>query len=251
MRRFRLVCATLALAAAGSAGATAPDDFNALLDEAWEWRLVNFPMFASQLGDRRYNTEWTDSSIEAIERRQAETNAFLQRVYAIDRAALAETDQLNYELFRRSLQDAVDRFKYNGHLIPFYQRGGVQNLDSNTNSLRFTTVRDFDDWLARMGKIDVVIEQTIELAERGRKAGLVSPQVLMQRIPAQIQTQLVDDPEASPFYKVFAEMPSSITEADQERLRAEARDTIANTVLPAYRKLDKYNLTEKNDAPSH
>ena len=240
MRMFRLVCATLALVAAGSAGATASDDFNALLDEAWEWRLANFPMFASQLGDRRYNTEWTDSSIEAVERRQAETNTFLQRVYAIDRAALAETDQLNYELFRRSLQDAVDRFKYNGHLIPFYQRGGVQNLDNSTNSLRFVTVKDYDDWLARMGKVDVVIQQTIDLAERGRKAGMVSPQILMQRIPAQIETQLVDDPEDSPFYKVFAEIPASIPDADQERLRSEARETITKTVLPAYRKLDKY-----------
>ena len=240
MRMFRLLCATLALAAAGSAGATASDDFNTLLDEAWEWRLANFPMFASQLGDRRYNTEWTDSSIEAIERRQAETRAFLQRLYAIDRAALAEIDQLNYELFRRSLQDSVDRFQYNGHLIPFYQRGGVQNLDNSTNSLRFATVKDFDDWIARMGKVDVVIEQTIELAERGRKSGLVSPQILMQRIPAQIGTQLVDDPEASPFYKVFVEMPASIPDDDQERLRAQARETISNTVLPAYRKLDKY-----------
>jgi prolyl oligopeptidase len=62
----------------------------------------------------------------------------------------------------------------------------------------------------------------------------------MQRIPNQIAAQLVEDPEASPFYKVFAEMPDSISDQDQQRLRAAARETIAEIVLPAYRELDKY-----------
>jgi prolyl oligopeptidase len=236
-----VLCTLILILAQGSAAvATAADDFAALLDEVWEWQLAENPMFASQLGDKRYNDRWSDNSLEAIERQQQETRAFLQRIYEIDRSALSETDQLNYELFRRQLQDSVDTSAFSGHLLPFYQRGGVQNLDSNTNSLRFTTVKDYEDWLARLGKIDVVIEQTIALAEKGRKAGMVSPQTLMQRIPAQIAVQLVDDPEASPFYKVFAEMPDDIADEDQERLRALARDTISETVLPAYRKLDKY-----------
>jgi prolyl oligopeptidase len=236
-----VLCTLILILAQGSAAvAAAADDFAALLDEVWEWQLAENPMFASQLGDKRYNDRWSDNSLEAIERQQQETRAFLQRIYEIDRSALSETDQLNYELFRRQLQDSVDTSAFSGHLLPFYQRGGVQNLDSNTNSLRFTTVKDYEDWLARLGKIDVVIEQTIALAEKGRKAGMVSPQTLMQRIPAQIAVQLVDDPEASPFYKVFAEMPDDIADEDQERLRALARDTISETVLPAYRKLDKY-----------
>ena len=189
----------------------------ALLDESWEWQLAENPMFASGLGDKRYNESWSDQSLAAIERRQEETRGFLRRVYAIDRSALSEDGQLNYELFRRQLQDEVDLFKYNGHLLPFYQRGGVQNLDNNTNSLSFKSVEDYEDWLARMSKVDVVIEQAIDLAEKGRKAGLMSPKILMQRMPKQIAAQLVDDPEASPFYKVFAEMPATISDQDQQR----------------------------------
>ncbi|MDH3336646.1 MAG: DUF885 domain-containing protein [Gammaproteobacteria bacterium] len=216
------------------------DDFNNLLDEVWEWRLAEFPMFASQLGDRRYNDRWSDESLEAVARRQRQTREFLQRVYAIDRSELDDENQLNYELFRRLLQDSVDSFAFNDHLLPFSQRGGVQNLDNNTNSLSFATVKDYEDWLARMGKIDVVIEQVIDRAERGRKSGVMSPRILMQRIPDQIAVQLVDDPEASPFNKVFTEMPDSISDDDRKRLRTLARDTISKTVLPAYRKLDRY-----------
>jgi len=240
MQTARLGFATLLFGFALSISAEPAEDFTALLDEVWEWQLAENPMFASQLGDRRYNDRWSDQSVAAIERRQQRTREFLQRVYAIDRSVLGDADQLNYELFRRQLQDNVDAFAFNAHLMPFNQRGGVQNLDNNTNSLSFVTVKDYEDWIARLGKVDVVIKQSIDRAEKGRKSGIMSPKVLMQRIPDQISVQLVEDPETSPFYKVFAEMPDSIPDQEQQRLRALARKTITETILPAYRKLDKY-----------
>ncbi|MEJ2127695.1 MAG: DUF885 domain-containing protein [Woeseiaceae bacterium] len=240
MRTVRVVLCTLILGFTHLSLAGPTEDFHALLDEAWEWQLRESPMMASGLGDRRYNDQWSDNSIAAIERRQQETREFLRRAYEIDRTALSETDQLNHELFRRSLQDDVDQFKFKGYLIPFYQRGGVQNLDSNTSRLRFVTVKDYEDWIARLGKIDVVIAQTIDLADAGIDAGLVSPRILMERIPNQIAAQLVDDAEQSPFWTVFAEMPDSIPAEHQERIRAQARTTIEDTVLPAYRELDEY-----------
>ena len=240
MQIVRIVLCTLVLGLAQASLAGPSEDFEALLDEAWEWQLKENPMMASGLGDRRYNDQWTDNSMQAIQRRQDETREFLRRAYAIDRTALSEDDQLNYELFRRSLQDRVDLFKFDSHLIPFYQRGGVQNLDSNTSRLRFVTVKDYEDWIARLGQVDVVIDQSVDLAEAGRKTGLMSPKILMERIPNQISAQLVDDPEASPFFKVFTEMPDTISDDDQARLRAQARSVIDETVLPAYRELNDY-----------
>lgn len=237
---LRLVLCAIAFGLTQAAVAGPAEDFNALLDEVWEWQLRENPMFASRLGDRRFNDQWSDNSIAAIERRQNETREFLRRVYAIDRSGLGESDQLNYELFRRSLQDRVDQFRFKGHLMPFYQRGGVQNLDSNTSQLRLVSVRDYEDWLGRLGKIDDVISQTIALAEAGRKQGLVSPRILMERIPGQIEVQLVDDPEDSPFYVVFAADNESIDDEDMAHLRAQARTVIEDTVIPAYHELDDY-----------
>ena len=220
--------------------ADAREDFHALLDEAWEWYLAENPMVASRAGDRRYNTEWSDDSLAAIERRHLERRDFLRRVYAIDRAALPEADKLNYELFRRDLQRRVDEHQFSGFLMPFSQRGGVQNLDSQAAYLRFEKVADFEDWLARLDKIDTVVEQTIEVANRGIEQGVVLPRILMERIPDQIAVQLVEDGKDSPFYRTFETMPDSIAAKDQERLRAAAIRTIEDTVVPAYRKLARY-----------
>ena len=216
------------------------EEFEALLDEAWEWQLAENPVFASTLGERRYNDSWPDLSLDAIARRHEQTTVFLQKLYAIDRTRLSDADQLNYELFRRLLQDDLDAHEFGGHLLPFSQRGGIQNLENTTNSLRLETARDFEDWLSRMGKLDVVVEQTISLAEAGRESGLVAPRVLMERIPPQIEAQRVDSAEDSPFYRAFAELPDAIAPAERERLQQHARKTINETVLPAYDRLAGY-----------
>ena len=240
MRIRSLLTLAACLLASQAALADASADFQTLLDEAWEWHLAENPMVASRAGDRRYNKDWSDGSLAAIERRHLERRDFLRRVYAIDRAALPEADKLNYELFRRDLQRRVDEHQFKGYLMPFSQRGGVQNLDSQASYLRFETVGDYEDWLARMDKIDTVVDQTIEVANRGIEQGLVLPRVLMERIPDQVAVQLVDKGEDSPFYRTFEAMPDAIGQKDQQRLRTAAVKTIEDTVVPAYRKLARY-----------
>jgi uncharacterized protein (DUF885 family) len=225
---------------AGPVNADAEADFNSLLDEVWESRMVNFPTFASSLGDRRFNQAWTDQSLEAIENRHVQQRDFLRRLYAIDRNALSESDQLNFELFRRDLQSDVDEYQFKSYLIPFSHRGGVQTLNQTASRLRFSSVQDYEDWLERMSKVGDVVQQTIDRAERGRKEGYVPPAILMERIPDQIATQLVEEGADSPFYEDFADMPASISEEDQRRLREQAVKTIDEVVVPAYRDLARY-----------
>jgi uncharacterized protein (DUF885 family) len=240
MTKIRMILAWILLSISATALADATADFGTLLDEHWEWTLVNSPVRASMMGDRRFNQDWGDQSLSAIEKRHVETREFLRRVYAIDRNALSTDDQLNYELFRRQLQDEVDEHQFQAFLMPFEHQGGVQNLDSLTNRLRLVTVQDYDDWIARLEKIDVLIDQEIDLAEAGRKAGLMPPAILMQRMPAQISAQVVEFAADSPFFEPFAALPESFAAADRERLRAEVTSAIEDTVIPAYRKLDKY-----------
>ena len=237
---FNVFAAISAVLLSGPVQADATADFNALLDEVWENTMSDFPTFASSLGDRRFNDQWTDQSLEAIENRHREDREFLRRLYAIDRSELGEADALNYELFRRDLQSDVDEHQFKGYLIPFSHRGGVQTLNQTASRLRFTTVQDYEDWLVRMSKVGTVVEQAIARAEQGRKEGYVPPAILMERVPNQIATQLVEVGTDSPFYEEFAEMPGTISEDDQKRLRASAVKTIDDIVVPAYRELARY-----------
>ena len=220
--------------------ADASAEFDALLEAHWEWTLETRPVFASRLGDRRFNRAWRDVSREAASERQAERRALLARVYALPKAELSEQERLSLELLRRDLQQDADAFRFNGHLMPFSHRGGVQNLDNVANFSPLESQADVEDWLARMASVDEVIEQTVQTAESGRQRGLMPPAVLMQRIPDQIAAQLVEDGRESPFYRVFERLPTSIDAATQRDLQDRAVETIESTIVPAYRRLQQY-----------
>jgi uncharacterized protein (DUF885 family) len=240
MSMIRNFALTLLILIGNSAIAAAPDDFAALLADAWEWQLRENPVMASSLGDRRYNGSWADSSLGAIELRQEKQREFMQRLLAIDPSQLDDANQLNYELFRRDLMTDIEGFRFRDYLMPVNQRGGVQTLDEVAERIPLTTLADYDDWLQRMASVGNLIDQTTALQEEGRKRGYMPPKILMQRIPDQIAAQLVENAEDSPFYKVFRNLPDSIPPAEQERLRTSAREIIDDSVVPAYRKYSSY-----------
>jgi len=211
-----------------------------LFDAEWERGLVESPENASANGDPRFNDRWTDYSLGAIEKREGEDRAALDRLHAIDRAALAPADQINYDTFEWELQHAVARQKFHEYLQPVSHQGGVQTADGIAEILPFASARDYRDWLGRMAAIPTLVEQSIALMREGVRQGNVPPKVLMQRVPAQIAAQVVDDPEKSPFYRPFLKFPDAIPQAERADLQARAKQVIGGQVVPAYRSLATY-----------
>lgn len=243
--RRRAVCTALVLVAASlvaglvSAATPASDAgsrLNAFFAAEWERGLRESPESASFDGDLRFNDRWTDLGLPAIEARQAADREALKTLLGFDRAALSPADQLNYDTYRWQLEQSVARQKFREYLQPISHQGGVQTLDGVSEALNFAGAKDYRDWLARMQAVPTVIEQTTALMREGIKARNLPPRVLMQRVPGQIAAQIVDDPAKSPFYRPFETMPASIPAAEQDALRAEARRTIAERIVPAYRR---------------
>ncbi|MFZ2753521.1 MAG: DUF885 domain-containing protein [Lysobacteraceae bacterium] len=217
---------------------------DAFFAEEWERGLRENPESASFEGDRRYNDRWSDNSLEAIAASEAADREALARLKRFDRSKLGAADQLNYDTFLWLLEKTVQRQRFREYLQPISHQGGVQTADGLVETLAFKDVRDYRDWLARMRALPEVIDQTIALMREGVKAGNVPPRVLMQRVPAQIAAQIVDDPAASPFYRPFAKFAAGVPESERAALQAEARKVISERIVPAYRKLQ----THFNDA---
>lgn len=216
----------------------------AFFEERWEQGLKESPTFASFLGDKRYNDRWGDNSIAAIERRHREDIEAMNRLKAIDRSKLSESDKLNYDLYLKDLEGDIEGFKYKGFLVPLNQRGGIQNADGINRSLRFTTVKDYEDWIARLNAFPAQMQNTIALMRIGMKERSVLARKVLERVPGQIDAQLVDKPEDSPFYRPFKDFDASISEADRSRLSKAAAEAIAKNVIPQYREFKKFFVEE-------
>ena len=108
------------------------------------------PIQASSLGDRRWNDRWGNQSLEAMRKREEHAVDALARLTKIDRAQLSAADQLSYDLFKKDLETDIEGAKFRTYLLPINQRGGPQTLDELGDRLRFETVKDYEDWVARL-----------------------------------------------------------------------------------------------------
>ncbi len=88
------------------------------------------------------------------------------------------------------------------------------------------------------------MEQNIALMREGAKARIMWPKIVLERVPNQIDKQIVENPEESPFFKPLKKFPNEISPADQERLRQAAREAIKEGVIPSFRKLKDYFVAE-------
>jgi uncharacterized protein (DUF885 family) len=212
------------------------DELHQMFDQAWERTLREDPTFASSLGDHRYDDQWPDASMSAIERSHADDVALLDRITHFDASGLPAAERVNYEIFERQYSERVQGYAFRTFLMPVDQRNGIQTADELAESLRFATVRDYEDWIARLDRLGAYVDQTIELMRIGMKEHRVQPHVIMERVPGQIAAQIVSRPEESPYYAPFRSFPEAIPPTAQQRLAAAARTAIARSVVPAYQR---------------
>jgi len=212
----------------------AAEALHALFDDEWERRLRENPTYASAQGERRWNEQWPDLSDEAREARHRADREALARLDEINRDALSEEDQLNYDLFRTEMETQVEGHGFDHHLITLNQRGGIQSADDIAGRIPLSDVSDYEDWITRLETFGDYMDATIDLMYQGIDSGWTLPKVIAERIPPQIESQLVDHADESGFYEPFEEMPSRISSEDRERLRGEAIEAIEGVVIPAY-----------------
>jgi uncharacterized protein (DUF885 family) len=205
-----------------------------LIQSEWDYELQQNPLRASHLGDRRWNDRWPDENLEAIRQRHEHKVGVLERLKSIDRTRLSSTDQLNYDLFEEDYKTSVEGYRFHWFLIPLYQREGIQLSNTVADSLRFETVKDYKDWLARLNAFPTYMDQTITLMREGMHERMLLPKIIMQRVAGQIDKQILKDPVASPFYKPFKDFPESFPEAERARLQQAAQEAIAYEVIPAF-----------------
>ena len=224
-----------------SEAGTALNDF---FESEWNYEMEQNPTRASSLGDRRWNDRWGDRSLEAIRKREEHTTNALVRLDKIERAQLSPADQLNYDLFKKDLETDIEGARFRTYLTPINQRGGPQTLDELGDRLRFETVKDYEDWVARLRSFPALLEQEIALMREGARTHVIWPKIVLNRVPAQIDKQLVSKPEESPFYKPFTKFPAAISSSDRARLAKAASEAIASGILPAFQKLKQYFVDE-------
>ncbi len=216
----------------------------ALFDEEWEHGLQESPLSASSLGDRRYATSWGDASLKHLEAEYQRNKQVLKKLAAINRSKLSAMDQVNYDLFKRNYEIALRDHELGFELVPVNQREGVQLSGTNSESLPFTSVKDYEDWIGRIRSFPAYLKQNQELMEEGLRTGRKYPKVIMQRVVGQLDREIVDDATKSSFYAPFRKFEDFVSEADRQRLSKEAQAAIASNIVPAFKSFKDFFVNQ-------
>jgi uncharacterized protein (DUF885 family) len=231
--------------ATGQTPEPAASDLNALVEEYFDRVLELNPLYATSIGDYRFNDRMANTlSPEYLQTSEALDREYLERVLAIEPEQLTGQDRLTYDTFRWSREMDVAGYRFSGYLQPINQFYSITNtfvqLGSGANVHPFKTVKDYDDFLSRVGDFSIIVDQAIENMRKGAEQGIVQPTVLMEKVLPQLESQITDDVEASSFYTPVKNMPEDFSTEDRERLTAAWRESIEKRIVPVYRRLHNF-----------
>ena len=214
---------------------------NDLLAEQWEYRLRTSPLFASFLGDKRWNDKLDDFSQEAIDKDLAETQKFLTRFEAIDTIGFPQQEVLNKRLMVRDLKIQLEGARFKAWEMPVDQQNGVQiELPQLVLILSFDSVKDYQDYIARLKEMPRLLEQTMVQMKKGMADKLMPPAFLLDKVAEQCDSIAKQSPTDSPFAQPFNKFPAAIPQDQQKQLREQGLAAISGAVLPAYARMAKF-----------
>ena len=233
-----------ALAGAHAPAASVEDSskaLNTIFKDYWEDVLQHSPEMASTLGDKRYNDQISDYSVKAYNEGLERQQGFLLRLAAIDPAGLSAQEKTSRDLLMRTFTENAEAAEFKPWEMPLNQMGGIHSTYPQlVAELSFTSVRDYDDWIARLHAIPRAFSQVTENMSIGVEDQRVPPKYLLEKALAQVKELGNQKPEDSPLALPLKKFPASVSAADQERIKTEMLAVIGKEVLPAYQRFARF-----------
>jgi uncharacterized protein (DUF885 family) len=214
---------------------------NQIFKDYWEDNLAHSPELASSLGDKRWNDQIADYSVKAYNQNLEREQGFLMRLAVIDDKGLSDQEKISRELLLRQFTQDQEAAEFKEWEVPVNQLGGIQTAYPDlVAQLSFTTVKDYDDWIARLHLVPRAFEQVTANMALGIEDHNLPPKYLLDKVLAQVKEFAAQKPEDSPLASPLKKFPDGIKPLEQERIKKEMLDAIGNEVIPAYMRFARF-----------
>jgi uncharacterized protein (DUF885 family) len=211
-----------------------------------EASLKRNPLNAMFRGDMRYADQFGDFITDAYfanERAAAEAN--IEALKGIDREKLNDTDKIAYDVFRQNQLDALKGLSKEimdltvvrplNHFFGFHTF--YPTFASGQGAAPFKTVQDYDNNLKRHKEFITLMDRSIGRFREGMASGVFETKMTITNVIDQLNTQLAQETEESPYYGPVLKFPESFSDADKARLTKEYREIIETGLYPANARL--------------
>jgi uncharacterized protein (DUF885 family) len=201
-----------------------------LADRFWEGFLERQPLYATFLGDDRYNDRLDDPGPAGRAAEQAAYRDVLERGATIDRASLATEDRITLDML-----EVIARVGIAQHEQQLYQMSGIDQFDGPQGLpgelprfQRVDTPERFDGLLGRLAAYPTWIDAHAQNLREGLEAGRTAAKPVVARVIEQTRRMVETPVEESPLMTALAQL--------DDGQRARLRNTLERHVYPAQRR---------------
>jgi uncharacterized protein (DUF885 family) len=207
----------------------------ALAAEAWDSQMAAHPIYATALGDRRFDDRLRSNGPGAIAADAARLGELMTRARAIDAAALSAADRVTHSALVDLMGYELDLAEAGIDAWMVDPLDGPQVAYLNVPSFQSVgSVADGDALVARWRAIGPWIDRLIETSRAALANGIAAPHALVRNVVAELDDLLarpVDDwPLAAPAQEVHADWPAGREHAFADAVRA----AVADGIQPAF-----------------
>lgn len=210
---------------------TAGDRLRGITDDYWQARLEASPLFASFLGDHRYDDRADDLSAEAEQRIRARWQEFRDQAAALPADELDDADSVSRDLLVDELDDAMRMIDMRViELASDQMQGAHSDLLVIAGQLRAAEPEHARMAVARIAELARMLDQAAERYHAGLAVGRTPAQINVTRSINQVEKYLESPLAADPFVNIAGPEGWDGTEA----WRAELADAVRNQLRPAF-----------------
>jgi len=235
--------------------------FDEFVESSYRLYLLRFPQTVTDLGMAHAlgvrNDLLNDYSDEYVAETERIERYILERLRAFDQEALSAEQRLTFDVCDWAWDDVVRGQEYANldYLVTHYfitsRDWGLYDLMTVTHPL--SSVRDVEDYVARLSQVGTQFDQLITGLESRARLGIIAPQVVLTQAVSGLRSLVNSPTQYHPFYARLADrLPviPGLTSAEQEDFLAEAENLVDEVVLPAYRRLHDKLVDLQRIAPT-
>lgn len=216
-----------------------------IFQKEWNFRQLEDPLFATSVGNHAYDDKLPSVTQKDQDRRAEYYKGILAKLNAIDHNSLNITDRINYDLFRREVENNLSEYKFRSYLIPLTVDSGFHiEFAQLPKNMTLLTAKDYRNYIARLRAFPEYVKEHIALLREGIRTGMTLPAVILEGYEVTTATHIVDDPAKSIFYEPFANFPASVPESERTQLLQLGTDAIREAVVPAYQEFNDFIVNE-------
>jgi uncharacterized protein (DUF885 family) len=213
----------------------------ALYTEEWNWRRQEMARTGDQPGEAGASNRFPRVNDASQQARLAHWTQMLATLDSIPFDALSADEKVNAQVFRASIRSLSNDVKFRVYQAPF--NSDTFFWTDFTPRQGFATVGAYRAYLGRLRDVPRYFEEQVANMRTGLARGFTVPRVSVVGRDKTIEPYVKGD-TANPLYTPFAQMPFSISAADQDAMRAEAETVLREIVAPAYERLLTFMRTE-------